>query len=796
MIRRWSGLAITFALLVGLAAFVGPAGAEDDVSSPSVVEILLPDRAALDRLVETGVDLAHQIDFREDGIVAQVVVTEEELADLAAEGFVAGQVLFTPADAAARLAERAATIERHRQADASSNSRFGKAAAADTDTVKLLRADYFTSLGAQYINVEAKSSMGSLSSTVLTVSWDSGPNTAMGSGGTINLQRFVDVFYMYHRRQIPVTKRPSLIQVVSSAGGSAGGSVVDWLVPTKPNKKTDVPFKDFVDHYMDPTELDARIEQLHAEFPELTDLVELPNRSNGYRRKAQAILGATSPTSQQASAVVATSKAYGSEGGNDVWVELKNPGAADQPLSVSALANYVLVSLATNAAGAPSSTAAQVVAAIDASLPSLLDAHTYRGNAGAGIVQPRAATKLSDFLDAPPTISRDPFPIRMLRIGKVRDGSKLGVLVYAQEHAREWVPPLVTVEVAERLLRNYAVDSRTRQFLNNLEVFVIPSVNPDGSHYSFYDDTGQRKNMTNYCPDPAADPNRRNDWGVDNNRNYPFGSLFDGYSGASTDCRSDVFAGPAEASEPENKNVVSVPTQHPSIRFSMNIHSSGNYFMWSPGSYKLPTRELLPRPDLGVETYFWGASAHILTEIRKHRDLAVTPARTGPIADVLYSAAGNSGDYMYYVHNLFAWNFEVGNAGFQPAWTEAHEQLMEFANGVYGLLDVAYAYKRDWHSPDSKIVTEPGAPGTVSLRFESDEPAMVFYTLDGSRPTTASTRYASSGTREGPQTLTLTQTTTVSWFSVDMAGNIENAYKPDGLGAKGKRFNKQIVTVP
>ena len=170
--------------------------------------------------------------------------------------------------------------------------------------------------------------------------------------------------------------------------------------------------------------------------------------------------------------------------------------------------------------------------------------------------------------------------------------------------------------------------------------------------------------MTNHCP--LTDDLARNAWGVDNNRNYTEYSLFDGYFGASTSCTSDVFAGPSELSEPEDKNLDWLAAR-PNITFSMNLHSSGNYFMWSPGSYPLPGRITAPRPTLDEESFFWGASARILTAIKRHRNMAVTPARTGPISDVLYSAAGNSGDMLWYKYRIFAWNFEVGTS-FQPAW--------------------------------------------------------------------------------------------------------------------------------
>ena len=92
----------------------------------------------------------------------------------------------------------------------------------------------------------------------------------------------------------------------------------------------------------------------------------------------------------------------------------------------------------------------------DPAASALVTAYTWAGNAGAGVVPARALVNLSDFLHAPSSIPRGPFQEQMIRIGKHRDGSKVGVFIYCQQHAREWTTPLVCLETAERLLRNYA----------------------------------------------------------------------------------------------------------------------------------------------------------------------------------------------------------------------------------------------------------------------------------------------------------------------------------------------------
>ena len=913
----------------GVAATGVDLGRTADEAS-SVVEIRVPSRDELDRLVGTGVDLEHGANVTESGIEVRAVVTPNEIETLRSLGFAVGETLSTSEDMAAAVAEREATIE----ARLAENEAFAAAAYDETNPdvsdVKIVRADYYTSFGNGVLSVEAKWAQGQTSSQQLVVERDSGPGTPMGSGGTQNISRFVDAgVYLYHRGASALATRPEYIRITSPTGDVAVAKVSDWL-PVE----GDDPFKgdgyeqDFVASYLTPTELYDRIQQLASAFPALAEVVELPYRTNGYRRKAQALLDppgnrvvvdspspasgeytyaaasygpavpsagiagsfalandgtalpsegcspfvgfpagaialvdrgscpfvqktqnaqaagaiavvivnnvAGAPTSPGGSAsgitiptmmislddgntvkaglpatgrlvpgvpvsnaarVGVDSDAWGHEGGNDVTIQVVDPGAANQPLSVQVSGSDITVSLGTDSSGARTSTAAQVVAALNAhpAASALVDAYTYRGNAGGGVAPASSRRSLSDFLSAPATVSRDPQPVYALRIGKVRDGSKPAVLAYAQEHAREWVPPLVTIETAERLLRNYGQHGPTKQLLNNLEVWIAPSVNPDGGHYAFYDDSGQRRNMTRHCTVTGSyDLLARDSWGVDNNRNYTEYSLFDGYDGASTSCTSDVYAGPSELSEPENRNLDWLAAR-PNVKFAMNLHSSGNYFMWSPGAYALPGRISAPRPTLAQESYFWGASSRILTAIKRHRGMSVTPARTGPISDVLYSAAGNSGDMLWYKYGIYAWNFEVGTQ-FQPPFegsptgASAHQETLEYANGLVELLRVAYDFGKDRTRPESALSLTPSSTaGMVNLRFETTEPAAVFYTLDGGVPTYSSALYASGGLREGGALLTVPSGATVHWFSVDAAGNVENNYRPDGTGRNYKR---------
>ncbi|WP_219996191.1 M14 family zinc carboxypeptidase [Nocardioides humi] len=805
-----AGLAL-FGLVVGVlpgtstAAVPRTQAAQDDTvldrgydEVPAVVEIVVPGTAELDRLVATGVDLDHGVHQDEHGLGVHAIVTPSEVEQLKGLGFEVGETLQTVEDTEAALAERDATV----QANAEAAEAFDEEATdPDVSDVKILRADYYTSFGTPVLAVEAQVANGA-SVTGLTVERDSGAGTGFGSGGTQNLTRFVDSgVYMYHTgaSSAGLTTRPDRVRITSPSGDVAIAKVEDWL-PTEDSE--DDPFKgdgyqeDFIQSYLDPTQLYDRIKSLADEFPDLAEIVELPYKTNGYRRLAQALVG---PTANNATANAqrfgVDSKAWGHQGGNGITVEVTDPGAPDSPLSVNVVGKAIKVSSATDGTGALTSTAAQIVAAINANVVArtLVTAYTYRGDAGAGVTPATSVpVTLTDGLGAPASVSRDPQQVYAIKIGKVRDGSKPGVFYYAQEHAREWVPPLVTIETAERLLRNYASHAATRDLVDNLEIWILPSVNPDGGHYSFYDYASQRKNMTRHCSlADSGDFNGRNSWGVDVNRNYTEYSAFDGYSGASTtSCTSSTSAGPGELTEPEARNVDWVAKTNPNITFSMNVHSSGNYFMWSPASYKATGRETAPVPTLEEEGLFWGASSRILTAIKRHRGLSVTPAKTGQVVDVLYSAAGNSGDLLWYKYGIYAWDFEVGTT-FQPPFeaatpsgASAHEESQEFANGLIEMAQVALDHERDDVPPVSTVsVTPSTAEGKVNVEFETNEPAAIFYTLDGILPTLESERYDAAGLRNTHgERLKVDEGAEIRWITVDSRGNVERHLVPGQAG--------------
>ena len=194
--------------------------------------------------------------------------------------------------------------------------------------------------------------------------------------------------------------------------------------------------------------------------------------------------------------------------------------------------------------------------------------------------------------------------------------------------------------------------------------------------------------------------------------------------------------------------------------------------MWAPGAYISQGRVTLPAPNIGIEKYFFKVADTILSHIKSSRGTVILPQRAGPIADALYSAAGNSADENWYKRGIIAYSFEAGAqritvnpttgaitrtaVGFQPCFggpgtqggqgaaaptatagaslivNEGHDSTMEFAEGNFGEIQGALDYLNDVTPPATTI--EYAAAADVSgapIHFKFNwvaEPSVIFYT--------------------------------------------------------------------
>jgi hypothetical protein len=677
-----------------------PMAAQLAAADTALVTLQVPSRAAAISLIGSGTDLP--VRAMPDGSYrVDMVLTGARLATLQSRGVRLVRIIQREGDGTARYQESLQAAKARTAAGLTSGTRTmaagGAATAVSTDTLHFLQGYWWTSKGQLFIGSEVATTATEDPDVQITVSW----RTADGRTGSYPLERFVDANeYQFHYTFFPhpVPAQPVSLTATSSLGGSTQMTPRYW--PGAQPPPTPVGYQqDFISHYMSPTDVKARIKRLASQYPSLVDVINLPNKTQGYRRSASAYLGDPAKA-----AIVVESRQFGDQGWNGVQVRTIKPAGRNHPLTARYANRVLTVTLATRN-GVVTSKTGEVAALVRAKFGTKFRAFVEQGSAGK-IMPVAGPNRLTDRLKAGPEVSRAPWTVQAMRIGVHRDGSRIGVLAYSQEHAREWATPLVTLEFAERLLANYATDSETRALLDEVDVFVVPVTNPDGANYSFNDFNMQRKNLHNYCMGALRDPVHRNDWGVDVNRNYAVGSLFDGYYGAALDCLNEVSSGPGELSEPESRNIIALAKAHPNIKYAMNVHSYGGAFMWPPGAYKFDGRITLPRPSIEESAEFLSAAKQIVSSIAAYRGTVTWPTFTGPVADVLYSAAGNSADQLYYDYGIFAWDFEVGTflwnsaiqdwegVGFQPPYAEAHAEAMEYASGLVQLVRVAAEYQK------------------------------------------------------------------------------------------------------
>ena len=223
------------------------------------------------------------------------------------------------------------------------------------------------------------------------------------------------------------------------------------------------------------------------------------------------------------------------------------------------------------------------------------------------------------------------------------DEAEPEVLYDANHHAREHM----TVEMAIYLLHlyadNYASDTRVRNVVNSREIWIIPSVNPDGAEYDVA--TGSYRSWRK-----NRQPNTGSSYvGTDLNRNY--GYRWGCCGGSSGSTSSDTYRGPSAFSAPEtrvirdfvNSRVVGGVQQ---IKAAIDFHSYSELVLWPFGHTTANT-------GTGMSTDQQSTFATL------GRQMATTNGYTPQQSSDLYITDGDSLDWLWGTHKIFAYTFEL-----------------------------------------------------------------------------------------------------------------------------------------
>ncbi|MEM1124184.1 MAG: M14 family zinc carboxypeptidase, partial [Bacteroidota bacterium] len=238
-------------------------------------------------------------------------------------------------------------------------------------------------------------------------------------------------------------------------------------------------------------------------------------------------------------------------------------------------------------------------------------------------------------------------PIYWLKIGvnPNEDEDKPAILYNALHHAREPNSLSQLLFFMWYLLENYETDAEIQYLLNEIELYFIPCINPDGYVYNERTNPngggGWRKNR--------ATSNAGDTVGVDLNRNYGLKWGLDN-TGSSSDPNSLVYRGPAPFSEPETQAIRDFCIQH-EFKMALNYHAFSNLLIIPWGFDNTLT------PDDAT----YRALAEKMTEQNNYT------IGTG-LETVGYIVNGDSDDWMYGEQTvkpkIFSMTPEVGPASF------------------------------------------------------------------------------------------------------------------------------------
>jgi carboxypeptidase T len=243
------------------------------------------------------------------------------------------------------------------------------------------------------------------------------------------------------------------------------------------------------------------------------------------------------------------------------------------------------------------------------------------------------------------------------------DQAKPEVLFTCNQHAREHLTVEMCLHIIQRLTDGYATNTAIKALVDSREIWVVPSVNPDGAEYDIAAGTlrGWRKNRQPNSTSTGTDPNRN--WG------YQWGCC----GGSSGSGSSETYRGPSAFSAPEtqrvrdfvNSRVVGGVQQ---IKAHIDWHTYSELILWPYGYTYDDTA-----PGLTAD------QANAFATLG--RQMASRNGYTPQQSSDLYITDGSVNDWMWATHKIWSYTFEMypksasGLNGFYPRDTQIATQV-------------------------------------------------------------------------------------------------------------------------
>ncbi|MBI4668155.1 MAG: zinc carboxypeptidase [Elusimicrobia bacterium] len=228
-------------------------------------------------------------------------------------------------------------------------------------------------------------------------------------------------------------------------------------------------------------------------------------------------------------------------------------------------------------------------------------------------------------------------PIMVIRINadakNDEPSAKPGVVFMGAHHAREHLSTEMPLLLAKYLVSQYEQDQNLKNLLNQRDVYIMPIVNPDGAEYDLENDKYRmwRKNVRT---------NSDGSKGVDLNRNYGYKW---GTGGSSSSPGSETYMGTGPFSEPETQAVKQFVDARPNIKTMLSFHTFSELILYPWGNTYDPIAD--------------GRDKAVFEKMAK--TMAGWNGYTPQQSSDLYIASGDTTDWAYGEHKIFAFTFEL-----------------------------------------------------------------------------------------------------------------------------------------
>ncbi|ACU39538.1 MULTISPECIES: M14 family metallopeptidase [Actinosynnema] len=234
------------------------------------------------------------------------------------------------------------------------------------------------------------------------------------------------------------------------------------------------------------------------------------------------------------------------------------------------------------------------------------------------------------------------------------DEAEPEVLFTCNQHAREHLTVEMCLHIIKRYTDGYATNPTIKSLVDSREIWIVPSVNPDGAEYDIAAGTlrAWRKNRQPNSTSVGTDPNRN--WG------YKWGCC----GGSSGSGSSETYRGTAAFSAPETRNIRDFVGSRvvggvQQIKANIDWHTYSELILWPYGYTYSDT-------DTGLNA----TQASVFSTLG--RRMAALNGYTPQQASDLYITDGAVDDWMWGTHKIWSYTFEMypssggGTSGFYP----------------------------------------------------------------------------------------------------------------------------------